>query len=107
LKSIVDTRKPAPLQTNPRKCWFGHFYYAMNPANPKIVDAWKKLESEHRQFHSYGQSALDALAKQDYSQAEQVYQKAKALSNELLADLKNIIHIVDELDKNHENVFEA
>jgi methyl-accepting chemotaxis protein len=107
LKSIVDSRKAAPLQTNPRKCWFGHFYYAMNPGNPKIIDAWKKLEPEHRKFHSFGEVVLNALKEENYAKAEDAYRQAKELSGVLINYLKNVLSIVDELDKNHKNVFES
>jgi methyl-accepting chemotaxis protein len=106
LKSIVDNRKVAPIQTNPHKCWFGHFYYAMNPGNPRIAEIWKKLEPIHRQFHGYGDIVLNALKEKNYDKAENAYKEAKELSLVLIQNLRNLLSIVDELDKNKEHVFE-
>lgn len=36
LERIVTEKTIFPLQINDKKCGFGHFYYAMNPADNKI-----------------------------------------------------------------------
>jgi uncharacterized phage infection (PIP) family protein YhgE len=107
LKSIVDNRKAAAIQTNPRKCWFGHFYYAMTPTNPKIINEWKELEPKHRQFHGYGEVVLNALKEENYTKADEAYRQAKDLSVVLINALRNLLNITDELDKKHINVFES
>jgi hypothetical protein len=72
-----------------------------------LLNTWKKLESEHRQFHSFGETVLNALKEENYAKAENAYQQAKELSGVLIQDLRNVLSIVNELDKSQKNVFET
>jgi hypothetical protein len=107
LTSMVESQKVEPLQTNPRKCVFGHFYYAMKPANPEVVHIWKKLEGIHGRFHDYGKTAIAAIQNKEFKKAEQARGDAFQLSKELISSFQEIIRMVEALDKNHKNVFEA
>ncbi len=91
LKKIVDSKNIIPLQLDSSRCGFGHFYYAVTPNIPGVLPVWKELESKHRKFHTYGQSAITAINNQEYGKAQQIYNEAAAYSNELIADLKKII----------------
>lgn len=95
LKQMVQTHKIVPLQLDDKKCGFGHFYYAMTPRTPEIKQIWKGLGEKHKKFHAYGSEATQALMRQDYGKAEQIYREAEEYSKELLSDLERIEEIAN------------
>ncbi len=90
LERIVQERTILPLQINDRKCGFGHFYYAMEPGKPEILELWKELGEKHKKFHAYGKQVIDALFDADYNQAEKVCREARQYSQTLINDLEKI-----------------
>lgn len=90
LERIVKDRKILPLQVNDRKCGFGHFYYAVEPADPEVLKTWKELGEKHKKFHEYGKQAIDALFEEDYNKAENIYREAERYSGTLIGDLEKI-----------------
>lgn len=90
LERIVKERTILPLQVNDRKCGFGHFYYAMEPQRPEVMELWKALGEKHRKFHAFGKQAIDALLAGDDSRAENVCREAKQYSTTLISDLEQI-----------------
>lgn len=90
LGKILEEKTILPLQINDKKCGFGHFYYAMIPANPDIVKLWKALGEKHKKFHSYGQQVIDALLAGNNHQAESIYKEACQYSQNLMQDLESI-----------------
>lgn len=105
LGKMVKGRECLPLQTDDTKCAFGHFYYAMNPRNGMISPLWSGLGEKHRRFHSYGRNAINAIKAQDYGKAEQEYQQAARLSEDLINDFKKIISNAEALEKENLQVF--
>ncbi|MCI8307976.1 MAG: hypothetical protein HFH14_08025 [Lachnospiraceae bacterium] len=95
LKRIVDEQIILPLQTDDKKCGFGHFYHAIIPSEPQIKKIWLSLGEKHRKFHSYGKKALDALFAQDFDGAKKIYEEAAAYSEILIKDLEKIKELLD------------
>jgi len=104
LKLMAKERKIRPLQTNEKKCGFGHFYYSITPKNKEIVEIWKSLEEKHRKFHQCAISVIEQIKKG--GDTGEMIEKAQRLSDELQKDFADILHITQELDKNGLNVFE-
>ncbi|MDE7307777.1 MAG: CZB domain-containing protein [Lachnospiraceae bacterium] len=104
LKLMAEEQKIKPLQTNEKKCGFGHFYYSIIPKNREIVDIWNKLEEKHRNFHQCAISVIEQI-KSD-GDTREMMEKAQRLSDELQKDFADILHITQELDKKGLNVFE-
>lgn len=90
LEKIVKERTILPLQLDDRKCGFGHFYYAVEPLRPETKKLWKELGEKHKKFHAYGKQVIDALFDEDYSKAENIYQKTVQYSTTLISDLEKI-----------------
>ena len=90
LEHMVREHEILPLQIDPSKCGFGHFYYAMTPNREQIRVNWNQIGDKHKRFHNYGSQALKALFDEDYAKAEQIYQEADAYSRELLKDLEDL-----------------
>lgn len=90
LERIVKEQTILPLQVNEKKCGFGHFYYAIDPTEPKVLEIWKELGEKHKKFHMYGKQIIDALFDADYSKAENIYREAKQYSEILISDLERV-----------------
>lgn len=90
LERIVKEQTILPLQVNEKKCGFGHFYYAIDPTKPKVLEIWKELGEKHKKFHMYGKQIIDALFDADYSKAENIYREAKQYSEILISDLERV-----------------
>lgn len=105
LKNMVENHKILPLQTNVRKCGFGHFYYSMNPQNPQIKEIWDKIEKNHTQFHGYGEKTVREIMDGKYEQAESTYLDVEKVSEELLEDFGKIIEIAKELEAENKKIF--
>lgn len=106
LKEIATSGKAKVLQTDCTKCGLGHFYYAVKPANPKVLDIWNDLESKHRTFHSYGTQMLDAVHSGRTGDLMKIYEKAEDSSKGLLADFEKLIQIIESLTKENVRIFE-
>ncbi len=95
LKKMVRERNVLPLQTNPSKCGFGHFYYAMTPQIPEILPIWNGLEAKHKRFHQYGEAVIQAISNEDYNRAAQICQEAENYSKGLISDMERIQQIAE------------
>lgn len=93
LGKMVSLRKILPLQTDPSKCGFGHFYYAINPKIPGVLPIWIELGAKHNRFHKYGTDVINSIKNGDYTYAGQLYTEAKEYSQELIKDMQKIIQI--------------
>ena len=97
LKRMVDEQTIVPLQFDPTKCGFGHFYYSMTPKTPEIRAIWTQVEDKHKKFHAYGSEVRKLIMNQDYSAAKQKYTEAANYSKELLADFEEMKKIAVKL----------
>lgn len=95
LRKMVNEQKVLPLQTDPSKCGFGHFYYAMSPLMPEIIPIWNGLEAKHKKFHQYGESVIKAITDEDYNRAAQIYQETENYSKGLISDMERIQRIAE------------
>lgn len=93
LKKMVYGRAIVPLQLDSSKCGFGHFYYAMTPDIPDILPIWNNLGAKHQKFHAYGTAVTNAINRQAYEEAEQIYKDAENYSRELIADMEKILQL--------------
>jgi len=105
LGRIKDNRIILPLQTDEHKCGFGHFYYSFKPGDSDILNIWNGLDSKHRTFHGYGKDVIAQVQRQQYDEAEKTYQKAKALSVDLISDFEKIIALAKTCSQQGINVF--
>lgn len=90
MKDMVKEHTITPLQLDATKCGFGHFYYSMQPRDPKIRSIWDGLGEKHKKFHGYGSSVIKALYDEDIEKAEKICREAEDYSKELIADLEKM-----------------
>lgn len=105
LQDIVQSGKLTTLQTDFKKCAFGHFYYSMKPVNPDILTLWKGIEEKHRDLHQTGRTALEAIESDNSDKAAECCNKAEQLSVSLIGDFETIVCEIQKLTKNHINIF--
>lgn len=99
LGRIVTERIILPLQSDPTKCGFGHFYEIM-VVPERIRDLWLEIGEKHRKFHGIGAKVTQAMFGESYDQAEQLYREAQACAEELLKDLEKAKNILTEQEEN-------
>lgn len=93
LQKMVREREVMPLQLDSSKCGFGHFYYSMTPQIPGVLPIWEALGAKHQKFHQFGSSVMHAINCGNYTEAEQIYRKAEQYSEELIADMQQILRL--------------
>lgn len=107
LKTMIDTNSVLPLQTNPHKCGFGHFYYSMTPRNKQVAEIWKTIGPMHQTFHGLGDTIINHIKNSNLSSATEIYNtKVITLSSELVKHFTDIITIATNLEKEQIDVFE-
>jgi methyl-accepting chemotaxis protein len=99
LKRIVDEKKVYPVQTNSKRCAFGHFYHSINITHPDIVEDWKAIDSIHHDLHSMGTLVVAAVKSKNSAQAQNLYLQAQKLSEEIFIHLDKIIKAIEKNSK--------
>lgn len=105
LRRAIDEMRVYPLQLDGTRCAFGHFYYSVKVTNAKISDKWKALEDIHLNFHSRGSKAMEAIKNKDSQRANDFYNEAKKLSEDIFKILDRIVIDIKEIDSSGERVF--
>lgn len=93
LVHMVESRSVFPIQLNAAKCGFGHFYYSMTPKTPEINAVWKNVEEKHKKLHGYGNYVMEALMKENFTEAKNKCDEALEYSKVLIADLEEMKEI--------------
>lgn len=106
LKTIAGTGQLKALQTDEKKCGFGHFYYAFHPVNRSILPIWNGLEQKHREFHACGTEMIAAVRAGHTENLQSIYKKAETCSDGLLADFQKLIQMIAALTKENVRIFE-
>lgn len=99
LQRIVEEMKPYPIQTDSKRCAFGHFYHAMHITHPDIIKEWSAIDSVHHELHSMGIKVVDAINVKNENQANSFYAQAKKLSEEIFAHIDNTIKAIEKNSK--------
>ena len=99
LKRMLDDHVIIPLQFDPSKCGFGHFYYSMAPKTPEIREIWDKVEERHNKFHEYGKEVRTLIMDEDYASAKQKYNEVENYSKELIDEFEEMKAIAVRLQE--------
>lgn len=105
IRNIIDTMTLQPLQTNPNKCVFGHFYFAIKVKQPELLAVWKDIENIHKSFHKTGDDILHAVKANDSNKAEQLYENVVQLSKQMMDKLDKSENIVKSFDERGITIF--
>ncbi|AWK53090.1 chemotaxis protein [Clostridium beijerinckii] len=99
LKRIVDEMKTYPIQTNSKKCVFGHFYHSINITHPDVVKEWTTIDKVHHELHSIGIKMIDAVNVNNQAKAKDLYLQAEKLSKEIFIHIDNTIKAIETNSK--------
>ncbi|WP_297427541.1 methyl-accepting chemotaxis protein [Clostridium sp.] len=99
LKKIVDEMKVYPIQTNSKKCAFGHFYHSINLTHPDVVKDWTAIDKVHHQLHGMGIKVIDAVNTNNKIQANDLYVQTEKLSKEIYEYVDNTIRAIEKNSK--------
>ncbi|NLK21072.1 MAG: chemotaxis protein [Epulopiscium sp.] len=105
LKKMIDEETLMPIQTDGKKCKFGHFYYSIQISHPEIKDCWAKIDRLHIDLHNKGHEVIEAIRKKDSKRAIQLYSEANQLSQGIIKMLNEIIQKVKSMDFMEEKIF--
>ena len=96
LKTTIDDEKGYPLQTNSRKCAFGHFYHTISVEHPSIISDWENIEDLHNKLHDGGHKIMEAVENSHISEAEAYFKEVEQYSIK-------IFELLDKIDREAEN----
>lgn len=99
LKKILVEMRSYPLQTNSRKCAFGHFYHAIKINHPEIIEEWRKIDAIHHEFHNMGDKVISAVKRNQKNEAHDFYNKALDLSKQMLTVLEEVEKKIEKMNQ--------
>jgi len=99
LKRIVSEMKAYPIQTNSRRCTFGHFYHSINITHPDVSKEWESIDKVHDQLHNTGAKIINSINENNTKQANALYLEAEKLSREIFNYIDNIIELIERNTK--------
>lgn len=99
LKTTIDEEKVYPLQTNSRKCAFGHFYNTITVEHPSIMRDWENIEDLHNKLHEGGHRIIEAVENSHISEAKAYYNEVEQYSVKIFELLNKIDHEVENQTK--------
>lgn len=98
LESMIEDMEIKPLQTNYKKCAFGHFYHSINIKDPKIIDNWEKIDELHSRFHGLGDKVQEAINLGEKYRIDGYMEEASSISREMFAQLDIVIDYLKTRD---------
>ncbi|NLM21488.1 MAG: chemotaxis protein [Peptococcaceae bacterium] len=105
LKKTVEDFTIYPLQTNPQKCAFGHFYNAVKVNHSDLAEKWEAIDEVHRRFHGLGDKVIEAVQNGNKSEAEEYLMEAENISQEIFHSLDAILAETEELSEKGISLF--
>ena len=99
LKRMVDEMKTYPLQTNSRRCAFGHFYHSIKVTYSDIAREWTAIDKVHNELHGMGKRIIDAINSNNSIQVNNFYSQAEKLSKEIFYLIDNVIKSIEKNSK--------
>lgn len=106
IHDMVQEMQLLPLQTNPNKCAFGHFYHAIDITHPQLAEIWNKIDELHNTFHEKGDYIIQAIQDNNESEARKYYEMAVKDSEKMLQILQEVKDTITDMTKRKINVFE-
>jgi methyl-accepting chemotaxis protein len=91
LESMIDDMEIKPLQTNDKKCAFGHFYHSIDINDIKIKDNWDRVDELHGRFHSIGDKVQYAIKSNETFEISRLMKEASEISRDMFSQLDIVI----------------
>ncbi len=104
LADMVRSMELKPIQTNDRKCGFGHVYHSINPTHSAILPLWKEIEIHHHELHQKGEDVIACIKAGKNKEAELHLQEAVQLSQKVIGILEEILGASEQLTSENQSV---
>lgn len=105
VEKMVKSMERIPIQYNPKKCAFGHFYNVICMDGTEIEETWNGIDSVHKKFHETGVKIKDAVKAKDQATAEKYLAEAEGLSKEMFAYLDKVDSYISDKNSKGEDIF--
>jgi len=99
LQRIADEMRTYPVQTNSKRCAFGHFYHSINITYPEIEKDWKDIDQVHHELHSIGTKVIEAVRAKDSAEARKLYLEADKLSKQVVEKIDKVLGLIEKNSK--------
>lgn len=96
LKRTVEEMKQYPIQTDARRCAFGHFYQAIHITHPDLIKEWNAIDPVHDELHKMGIKVVQAVKNNDAEQANVFYRQAERFSESIVDHIDNLIRLIEK-----------
>lgn len=100
LNRIVEEMTVYPLQTNAKKCAFGHFYHSIDASGTVLQEAWEAIDQVHDRLHTNGSRVIEAVRENKPESAKSLFIQTEALSKEIFAKLNQVMSIIENSEAN-------
>lgn len=105
LNKMVVNMQNYPIQTNDRKCAFGHFYHAISVEHQDIKKEWEHIGVIHHELHNLGEKVIQAIQEKNEVLAKEYFKKAESISNQIIENIENVSKKVEQLTHKGERIF--
>lgn len=95
LQRIVSEMKLYPIQTDSKRCAFGHFYHSIHITHPDIVTEWNAIDGVHHELHKVGERVITAVNAKDPAQAASLYSQAEQMSRQIFTYIDKTIQAIE------------
>ena len=104
VSGMVSKMEVGPVQVNPDKCAFGHFYNTIEITNPALVQDWEKIGSLHAKLHRMGAEILQYVLDKKAESAESELHECEQVSLQVINELENLKNKIREMSEHNEIV---
>lgn len=99
LKHIADEMQVYPIQTDAKRCAFGHFYHSIKINHPDIAQTWQAIDGLHHELHNMGTKVINAVNAKDSAQALALYAETEKISKEIFRYINETIEAIEKNSK--------
>jgi uncharacterized phage infection (PIP) family protein YhgE len=99
LRKIADEMTEYPLQTDSKRCAFGHFYHSVHIEHPEVAPVWQAIDGVHHDLHQFGDKVLAAVKSGNREQADNLCQQAEQLSMQIIGNIDRTVETLERLTR--------
>ena len=99
LRRIASEMTVHPLQTDSKRCAFGHFYHSVHIEHPEVAPVWQAIDSVHHDLHQMGDKVIAAVKSGNREQADSLCQQAEQLSGQIIGNIDRTVETLERLTK--------
>lgn len=104
IRTMVKEEKVRPIQMNPKKCAFGHFYGAIPIKALELLDLWKEIGDVHARLHEKGPKIIQCIMDRDKRGAEKYFLECEEISKKVINALEDMQKRVEAMSARGEQV---